>query len=473
MAAFWTVILKNNSGSIVPLEDFGLEIANGSDLTLSDYFDYSDIADSKELDGLVDDGTLVINDGTVDLSAADGVNYIKRDNIKNDLDTHYTKTELNTANGGSVVDWSNIINAPSFGSPVWIEPVLYMVEVIDSTAPASPNTGDVFVDTGDQHYYKYDGTSWVDIGSASLDDKVIDRSVNPEVVTVFDGTSTWVGAPEESDNSAVMVNDDGDNKNAQYVYSTETGTWIKIADVDFEDHLNGDAGKHDASEIDVEGTYSNLPNAPSDLETIIGDINTQMTEALDNNTLTGAYNQGGAGAGRVIDAITGPVEFDSGTAAGASFRIVPKSSLPTTNPDDGQFAVIGGIMYIYDATRSKWLSVQRQFLTFGRRGNTRNQYINFAVGTLASNNSGYRIPRASVVVSMTGQIDSSDTCDLHLRKNDTAANIATLSISTATGASDISTNLSLNANDFLQSFCSVAVGNVQDPVFIVEIAYTI
>lgn len=475
MAAFWTVILKNNSGSTIVLEDFGVEIANIDQYIISDYFDYSDIADSKELDGYVALGLggLVINDGTVDLDEVDGVNYIKRDNIHNDLETHYTKTELVTPETGGLVDWTNIANAPSFGSPTWIEPALYRVTAISATEPVAPATGDVYIDTDDQHYYKWDGTQWVDEGSAASGDRVIDLSTSPQLVNTFDGASTWTPAAEEVDNTAIMINDDGDGKNAQYVYSEESSTWIKIADVDFEDHLNGGPSKHDASEIDVEGTYSNLPSAPSDLETVIGDINTQMTEALDNNTLDGAYNEGGAGAGRIIGTDSGPVEFDSETATSAPVRVVPKASLPTTALADGQMAVVDGIMYIYDATRSKWLSVQRQFLVFGRKGVTKNQYINFAAGTLSSNNSGYRIPRASVIVSMSGQLDVSGTCDLHVRKNDAATNVATLPIATATGASDISTNVSLNVGDFLQSFCSVAVGDVNDPMFIVEIAYTI
>lgn len=467
---YWTVILKNGSGSTVVLEDFGIEILNGSQITLSDFFDYSDIADSKELDTFIGNGDLVLNDGSTDLSAADGVNYIKRDNIHNDLETHYTKTELNTAGGGGVVDWANIINAPSFGSPTWIEPVLYMVTAISASPPPTPAVGDVYIDTDDQNYYKYNGATWTSIGSASADDRVVDLSVNPQTVAVFDGSTSWDAEPEEADNSAVMVNDDGDLKNAQYVYQTEDGTWTKIADVDFDDHLNGGPSKHDASEIDVEGTYSNFSNSPGDLETIIGDINTQMTEALDNNTLDGAYDEGGAGAGRIITADSGAVEIDTSAATTAPLRLVPKGSLPTTSLTDGQLAITDGILFVYDATRGKWLSVQRQFLVFGRRGNTRNQYLNFAAGTLPSNNSGYRMGRNVTIVSLSGQLDVSGSCDMHVRRNDVATNISSLTITTATGASDISVNVDVNANDFLQSFLSAAA-NVEDPMLVVEIAY--
>lgn len=471
--AYWIVIAKNNSGSTQIIEDLGVEILNGAQLVLSDFFDYSDIADSKSLDVLVAAGDIVLNNGSLDLSAADGLNYIKRDNVYRDLETHYTKTQLNTAGGGGVVDWANIVNAPSFGSPLWIEPVDFRVLDITATAPVSPSTGDVYLDTDDQTYYKWDGSAWVDSGSASAGDRVINLADATQDIYTFDGTSTWTDLGPVADNAAVMINDDGDGHNSQYVYSTETGVWIKIADVNFEDHLDGAASKHDASEIDVEGTYSNFPSAPGDLETILSEINTQMTTALDNNTLGSAYNQGGPGVGRIITATSGAVEIDTATATNAPLRLVPKAALPTTSLLDGQLAIKDGILCVYDATRGKWLSVQRQFLVFGRRGNTANQYINFAGGNMPSNNSGYRLQRDATIVSMSGQLDASGTCTLHVRKNDTATNIASLSIATATGNSDISQNIDMNVGDFLQSYCTVPTGNVQDPMFVIEIAYRI
>jgi len=465
----WTVIAKNSSGSTVVLSNLGTEILNGSDLTLTDYFEYSDITDDGELKDFVQNGDLVINDGTNDLSATDGVNYLTRDNLYNDLTNHYTKTELQTPNTGNLVDWTNIANVPSFGSPKWVEPATYRVLDIAANAPSSPLAGDVYVDTDDNHYYKWDGSAWNDEGSASVDDRVINLNNSAEDIFTFDGT-TWNDEGQTEDNIAIMINDDGDGKNAQYIYSTETNTWLKIADVDFDDHLNGGPGKHDASEIDVEGTYSNLPNTPTDLETTISDINTQLTEALDNNTLDGAYDEGGPGAGRVITTDAGPVVFDTDTATTAPIEIRPKSALPTTGLQDGQMAVKDGILYIYDSTRTKWLSVQREVLVFGRRRKVRNQYLNFAVGNLASNNSGYRIPRDATITAITAQLDASGTCDIHIRRNDTATNIVTLSLSNVNGAVDTSINIDISVNDFLQSYLS-ASNRVEDPVVMIEIAY--
>lgn len=464
----WTVIIKNNSGSTVELEDFGIELLNGTQKDFTNYFAYDEISGSKELKDKVSSADLVVNDGSSDLSASEGAEYITLENVHNVSEEHYTKTELQSS-GSASIHWDNITNAPSFGSPTWGDPVEYRVVNITATAPATPTTGDVYVDTGDNHYYKWNGSSWTDEGSAATDDRVINLADTTQDIYTFDGSS-WSDGGTSADNLAVMLNDDGDGKNAQYVFQIEDNTWRKISDVDFASHFDGQASKHDASEIDVEGTYSNFPNSPNDLETVISDINTQMTEALDNNTLDGAYDEGGAGLGRTITTDSGPVVFDRASATSAPVQISPKAALPTTALQDGQLDIKDGILCIYDATRAKWLSVQRQFLVFGRRRFVSNQYLNFCVGNLASKNAGFRLVRDACIVSMSGQLDASGTCDMNVRRNDTATNISTLTISSALGSSDQSTNVDLNADDYLQSYLSAA-SDVEDPVFIIEIAW--
>ena len=465
----WVVILKNNSGSNVVITDLGMEIGNGQQITLSNYFNYSEIADSSVLQNLVSTGILIINNGISDLSATDGANYIIRDNIYRDLQTHFTKEELSISGAGGVIHWDNIINTPSFGSPLWKEPVEFRVASISEDAPATPAIGYVYIDTDDNNYYKWDGTTWQNVGSADVGDRVINLDNPTENVFTFDGT-TWVDGGQPLDNAAVMVNDNGFEKNSQYVYSTEEDKWIKIADVDFEKHLDGGPDKHNASEINVTGTYSQI-GGPTDLESMMEEINDQMVIAIDNNTLGSAYNQGGAGAGRIILAETGAVKIDTVSATSAPFQLVPKASLPTTGLEDGQLAIRDGILCVYDAIRSSWLSVQRQFLAFGRSGNSRNQYLNFFAGNVASNNSGFRLARNATIVSLSGQLSQIGDCTLNVRRNDTATNIAVLEIATAIGNQSISTNVQVNATDHLQGFVGTVGSGVRDPLFIIEIAW--
>ena len=147
-----------------------------------------------------------------------------------------------------------------------------------------------------------------------------------------------------------------------------------------------------------------------------------------------------------------------------------QSTLPTLGLAGGQLSVKGGILYTYDSTRSKWLSVQRMFLTFGRKGKTKNQFLAFGSGELYSNNSGYRLARNATIVSITGQLDASGTCDMRIRRNDSATNIVTLNISSAIGDSDTTLNVDLSANDYMQSYLDSAA-KVEDPMVVVEIAW--
>lgn len=470
--AMWTVIIKNSSGSDQVIEDLGITVLDTTQITFSDSFTFPEIAESDDLRALVNSGDLVVNDGSSDLSAADGVNLLTLDQKRNTLATFYTKTQLQTS-GQATVDWDNIANAPSFGSPTWLDPVQYRVLDISSTAPGSPAVDDVYVDTDDDHYYKWNGTSWDDLGAASTGDRVINLANTNEEIFTFDGAN-WSSEGSNADNDAVVVNDDGDGKQAQYIYDTTGTTWKKIGDIDFGGHLDGGPSKHDASEIDVEGSYTYL--STSDLETVIGEIDTEIgnlysaISAISGNTLDEAYDQGGAGNGRVINADAGSVKIDTGAATNAPFEIVPKAALPSTGLADGQFAVKSGIFCIYDATRAKWLSVQRMIVAFGKNRKAKDQYLYHFGGRIASNNSGQRMIRDATIVGISAQLDSSGTCDISIRKNDVATDILTLSLSAVLGAQNGAANVDLSAGDFLQCYLD-STTRVDDPVVLVEIAW--
>lgn len=189
------------------------------------------------------------------------------------------------------------------------------------------------------------------------------------------------------------------------------------------------------------------------------------------NTLDGAYDEGGAGAGRTITADAGAVKIDASASSLAPLELVPTTSLPTTGLADGQFSVKGGIPFVYDADRSKFVSVERELLSFGRAGNTKNQFLNFGVGELPSNNSGFRMIRDAVITGMSGQLDAAGNCTVAIRKNSEATNIATMAIATPVlGNQMASLNINLNQGDSIQGFLQ-SVDKVEDPVALVEIAW--
>ena len=419
--AMWTLIVKN-AGAVQLIEDLGISIPAASQLTMSDQFEYEECASSDDLRTLVNNSTLVVNDGVSDLSAADGVLYLTLYNAKETKDIYYPKTDLQTS-GNASVHWDNVTNAPAFGSTSWLDPVEARITQISSAAPAGPADGDFFIDSDDDHLYKYNGATWDDQGAPASGLRVINLDSTAEAIYEWSGT-TWDAQADPTDSMAVLVDDDGDGKQAQYIYEDTVPGWVKMADIDY--------------------------GEPNDLD--------------------GAYDQGGAGVGRVVTVDTGAVKFDATSSTYAPLELTEQAALPTSGLAAGQVAVKDGILCCYDGTRSKWLSVQRIYLTFGRKGNTSNQFLSFGGGNLPSNNSGFRIPRNATVVSMSGQLDSSGTSDMRLRSNDNAANIATLPIAAAVGAQDNTLNVDISAGDFMQMYSDNATG-VEDPMIIVEIAY--
>lgn len=328
--------------------------------------------------------------------------------------------------GSSQLHWDNITNAPSFGFS-WDNPVLARSVQISSTPPVAPADGDFYIDTDDDQLYKYDGTTWVSAGAPTTGDRVITLDSTSENIFQWSG-SAWEDQGTPTDNDTVMVNDDGDGDPSIYVYDLPQLTWIKIADA----------------------------------SVITGD----------HNTLNGAYDEGGAGVGRTITVDAAPVKLDATSGSDAPLELTNLSSAPTTNLANGQLAVVGGILYAYDSTRTKWLSVQRETFAFGRRGSSKDQWINHYAGTLASNNSGLRVMRNATIVGLAGQLDGSGTCDMRIRKNDVLVDITTLSIAAATGAQDTTIDVDLSAGDFLQCYIENST-SVSDPMIVVEIAWRV
>lgn len=297
----WNLIVKNNGSSSKLFEDLGISVPASGSINFSDLFGFEQIVISDDLRSAVaSGGNIVINDGSSDLNATDGVNFLTFEHIRDVRLNHYTKTELSTP-GSSVVDWGN------------------------------------------------------------------------------------------------------------------------------------------------------LQNIPGGLE--------------DTNDLNGAYEQG-----RTVEVDTGSVVLSAADGGYAPLQLVDQSSAPTLDLGQSQFASIGGILYMYDSTRGKFLSVQRQTFVFGRRGKSSDQYLNFYSSDHPSNNSGLRMLRNATIVGLSGNLNKSGTCDLRLRKNDNVSNIATLNITSSLGNIDTNTNIDIDVNEFLQAYVD-STPFVRSPMLVVEIAW--
>jgi len=422
MATMWDLIIKNDGVSAVEIVDLGITVDATSQVDFAELFTYDEIAGSDNLRDEVSAGNLVVNDGTQDLIAADGVEYLSIVHIyylKDYLgDNYYTQTELSTS-GQSAVHWDNVTNKPDFGAFHWLDPADARILGFFATPPVSPTTGDFYVDTDDDHLYKYNGATWDDLGVAE-GNRVINLDSTSEDVYEFTSGS-WVVSKTPEEGDAIIVTDDGDGKTAMYTYVNSTEmTWIKIADVDL---LGG--------------------------------------------TLQQAYEKG---ATISIANSVGPVVYDATSSTTAPVELTELTTAPTSNLASGQLAYIDQKLYAYDSTAGLWLSIERVHYTYGRRGRTRNQYLNFGVGVLPSSKSGFMIPEDAVILNIWGQLSASGTCSIDVYKNDVETAITSLAFAASAQAYNSGVNISLDANDYLQVECNGS-SNVNDPVIVMEIAY--
>lgn len=416
MAKYWNYIIKNNELTDYVLEDLGISIPASGQVNLSDQFTFEQISESYDLKQAISDGDLIVNDGTSDITdVTQALYYSTLDTIHDVRKYHYTKTELNTKRAGGDVNFTNISD-----SPIEIQVDFKILGFYDTAGEPSGSEGQFYVNTDDGNIYRYISSVWTSQGSPSDETRIIDlNNATENIFTYYN--SAWNNEGEADDGDLVIVRNDDDDNAAGYVYNDGTSSWDKIFDYDF-------------------------------------------------GTLDDAYDSGGAGAGRIIYVDSKAVEFDATSGTDAPIQLNELSNLPTTNLVGGQLSTKGGILYYYDSTRSKHLSVQRQMLCFGRRGSSKNQYLGFYGGQLASNNSGLRVVRNATIVSLSGQIDASGTCTFEIRKNDGGSSITTLALSAVTGAGDTSINIDLSAGDYLQAYVAATTA-VADPMLLVEIAW--
>jgi hypothetical protein len=71
------VIVKNNTGSSIFIQDLGLELPGSGQKIFSDIFDFTEICVSEDLKSFVADSTFTINNGISDLTIADAIKYLE------------------------------------------------------------------------------------------------------------------------------------------------------------------------------------------------------------------------------------------------------------------------------------------------------------------------------------------------------------------------------------------------------------
>lgn len=463
-----TIIVKNGGGTSVDIDDLGISIPATSQRTLVQdqvgEFTIDELDASQNLYDLVNAGTLVLNDGSADLSSSDGITHVKIDTDWEISEGYYDKTELNQSGGGGQVHWDNVTNAPSFGTPSWKDPVVCRVEEQSSSGPGSPTDGMFYLDTDDGHLYKRVTGSWVDQGAPSEPDGFIDKS-DEEVYMWSDSTAAWIlqDGPEESD--ARIVGDDGDGESAQYVFN---GTnWIKLSDVDWGDHGSlvglGD-DDHTQYHNDTRGDARYYQQSYF-YDTSQGSQTAILADA------TGKIDISFLNVGEIVGSLEhhdlGGLGDDDHTQyhtdARGDIRYYKKTEFFNTSQGSatGVWTDATGkidISFLPDGT------IDTVTYQFGRgRGQLDDMWLYTTDGAPTSI-TGPRMPKNMTIVGMSVQTSTAATATFYIRKNGAVANLGSVALAAVTGNHNYALNIDVNAGDWLGVYMDVTSGKVSYPV---------
>jgi len=468
-----TIIIKNSGGSAVDIDDLGISIPATSQRTLlqtsGGEFTLDELDASSDLYTLVNAGTLVVNNGSSDLSTANGLLHLRIDTDWEIDDSYYTKTELQTS-GSSNVHWDNITNAPAIGSVDWLDAGICRIEQLSSSPPASPSTNDFYIDTDDDHLYKYDGSSWNDQGAPATNDIVINKADNN--IYKWNGSS-WVSS-SPSENNAMIVSDDGDSKQAQYVYNGTT--WVKMADIDWGDHgsLSG-LGDDDHTQYhnDTRGDaryyrqnqhINSSAGAADSGKPVVLDV----TGHIDSSMIDDSDIDHGSIGGLADDDHT---QYHNDTRGDARYyrqnQFINSSSGATDAAKPILTDATGKIDISFlpaDADTNVMVA------DFGRgRSNQNSQWLRNSTGSV-SNKTGPRAPKAITIVGMSVQTANNANATFYIRKNGASTNLGNVALSGVSGNHSYSLSINLSAGEFIGVYMDVSSGNVDHPI--VQVYYT-
>lgn len=160
---------------------------------------------------------------------------------------------------------------------------------------------------------------------------------------------------------------------------------------------------------------------------------------------------------------------DINSTTNVPLRLRPNTSTPTGSANGEFFVASNGLLHAYDATRSKWLSVDRFNVFWGRNNNeTTDEYLRQINGAVSSNN-GWRMIRNGTITAISVQGNTDQTYTIEIRKNDDVTVITSIMVDNSEGNHDITIDVDFNEGDFLQ--CYLNGTDIEYPQVMLEIAW--
>lgn len=135
---------------------------------------------------------------------------------------------------------------------------------------------------------------------------------------------------------------------------------------------------------------------------------------------------------------------------------------------NGQLAVIGDKLYMYNVSRSKWLSIESSTLPYARGGNNRtNQVLRFT-GVVSNQNSGALMPLNGTIVMATGNIsggDSTKPFTIEVRNGTSIVSSTSVNLS-GSAYSNANLNIDFSAGDYIIMRIGSSGSSVNNPNFV-------
>ncbi|MCG8754183.1 hypothetical protein [Tenacibaculum finnmarkense] len=344
--------------------------------------------------------------------------------------------------------------------------------VTTGTPPTTPIEGDVWFDTANSEIKIYDGAIWKKI-----------TNTNPLLDNIYTADGTITTDRTITGNTANRFNIG--SFRGFFIYNTEYIALQATNGIDFQAtnginlrsttiaHENFKAIKSFLDKDGDAGTNGQVLSSTGTVTNWVDNTAVSTWLALDDNLTadkndTEIYKNDNVGigdfSGTTIDAKLHVKSTD------VPFKIEPNTTTPT-GTSGGQMFVdsTNGILYIYDGTRAKWLSVDRTMVGWGRNNaNTGNEYLRQFNGA-QSNRNGWRMIRNATITAISAQTDINQTWTLEIRKNDGTTAIASLTITNQQGNHNNTLNIDVNEGDFIQAYCNGT--NVSHPETLIEIAW--
>ena len=357
-----------------------------------------------------------------------------------------------------------------------------------ATAPATPLEGDVWFDTGNSTSQIYTGTVWVeleDIDNVTSGNTVpafpvsgdiwFDTSVAPTSVYIWDG-STWLVV---YNNFWSREGNTGTDSTTEFIGTTDAQDFVLRSNNVEKLRLNNAVGQ---VLINQAPTFNNHPlvirangndvlafqdaaGTPLWHWNIIGNgLNFVESNIADNRL----YLEQGGNIGVNTGDPDATLDIDPTSNNEVPLRLRPNATVPT-GTNFGEFHVGGdGLLYAYDATRSKWLSVDRNTMGWGRNsGNTTNEYLRQFNGA-QSNLNGWRMIRNGTITSISVQGNANQSYWIRIRKNDGNAPIVSFRVN-GEGGHDNTVDVDFDEGDYLQ--CYLQGNSIDYPQVFIEVAW--